>query len=152
MIRTLILASTLALPGLAGAQTLSGNDPAPILGIAKAFGPAELSTDNQGDPLITGEIEGVRYGILFYGCDQQQGCNSIQFIGFFDNIGPTSLQRVNDWNADQRYGTAFLEPDGDIVFNWSLNLDRGVTPDNLRDSFDIWAIALPSFFDFLYPS
>jgi hypothetical protein len=118
-----------------------------ILEIARGFGSAQLSTDSQGDPKITGRMNGVRYGILFYGCDKEgKNCDDIQFMAGWSGHKVT-LKQVNDWNYTKRVGRALLDSDNDPLLLMSVNLDHGVSRRNLDDTFSRWGVALDQFRD-----
>lgn len=129
----------------AQAETLiDGSDPEAIRQIASGYGSATLGTDPDGDPEITGRIEGTRYQVLFYGCTDGKGCKSIQLVaGWTDS--PVELTALNAWNADRRFGKAYLDLDGDPAIEMNVNLDFGVTARNLDDTFDYWRYVLSDF-------
>ncbi|TIW01072.1 MAG: hypothetical protein E5V77_08960, partial [Mesorhizobium sp.] len=61
------------------AAILQTPDPATVLDIAKGFGSARMGKDDNGDPMISGRVEGVKYLIYFYGCEDHENCKSLQF-------------------------------------------------------------------------
>ena len=133
--------------GVAGhaAQLVSAEEPEQILEIAKGFGSARLKTDSTGDPLIVGRINGTKYGIYFYGCNKQhKECDDIKFGAAWSGEA-VSLKKINTWNRSKRFGTAYLDKDGDPNVDMAVNLDYGVTVDNLEDTFNFWSLILKSF-------
>ncbi|MDG4876521.1 hypothetical protein P9273_15605 [Mesorhizobium sp. WSM4935] len=82
------------------AEILRKPEPAAILDIAKGFGSAKMDRDDNGDPMISGRIEGVKYVIYFYGCENHENCKSLQFsTGYTD---PLTAEQANAWNAKYR--------------------------------------------------
>ena len=141
----------LVLAGLSGAaqagyaaDIIDAEDPEAILDIAKGFGSARLDTDSAGDPKIVGRINGTRYGILFYGCSNGKQCDDIQFFTAWAGV-TVSMNEINKWNSEKRFGKAYLDDEGDPVLEMSSNIDYGVTERNLEDSFDWWSKAVDRF-------
>ena len=83
-------ALALALTVSAQAQTLvTGADTAEILNAARGYGAATLTTQSNGDPQITGKIDGVTYQVYFRNCTDGADCEDLNFyLGFLD-IKPT---------------------------------------------------------------
>ncbi|EEW24619.1 YbjN domain-containing protein [Rhodobacter ferrooxidans] len=135
---SLVLAATLAGPAVSG-DVLADN-PAAIAELMRNFGyRANLGTDDQGDPKIDSSSGGSNFSIYFYGCTNGKACDSIQFSSGFDLTKGSSLQVVNDWNRDKRYGKAYLDNEMDPFIEMDFNLDfGGISDENFRDSLDIW--------------
>lgn len=149
--RTRLYASVAALALLAGGtaaaddgRIITAANPEDIVEIARGFGSAELSKDSQGDPKIIGRIDGTRYFILFYGCDQGRDCDDIQFRTAWSAKSIT-LEAINKWNYNKRFAKAYLDKDNDPVLEMPVNIDFGVTRRNIEDTFDWWSIALRDF-------
>jgi hypothetical protein len=120
---------------------LDGSDPAAILRIAEGYGSAMLDVDSVGDPMITGRMGGQAYTVFFYGCEGGRDCSSIQFTTFFAGTRPDA-DVVSDWNNENRFGTLYLDADGDLAIDMDVNLFGGVTRKNLDDTFDWWRVVL----------
>ncbi len=152
LLSSLVFAAALG-ASTAGAQSFSqGNvilatDLAGIANIASGFGSIEQRTLDNGEPVLVGRIDGVRYAIFFYGCAHEDGCNSIQFYASFDNsqYGPFE---VNTWNNDFRYAKATVSSDGeDVLLRWSINMEGGLTRANLENTIGLWRRMLTEFPD-----
>lgn len=118
-----------------------------ILSVARGFGSAQMEDpDGEGRPFISGMVNGTRYGILIYGCEGTEGCDSVQFFASF-GTPQNDLEFLNQWNLDKRFASAYREPDGDVVIHYSANVDFGVTLQNFEDTFDIWQLTLGQFTD-----
>lgn len=141
-----LICSSLILGGAspALAQLVDATNPSRIYEIAKGFGSAELDKDSDGDPKITGRIDGTKYGIYFYGCSNGKNCDDIQFSAGWSGT-EVSLEDVNRWNLQKRYGKAYLDQDGDPRLEMGVNIDYGVSVKNLEDSFSWWTKALKGF-------
>jgi hypothetical protein len=116
-----------------------------IANIARGYGSATLQTDSAGDPQIMGRIDGIQYTVNFYGCNSGANCTTIQFRAAWKNPGNVTLEQMNSWNQDKRFGKAYLDFDNDPVIEWDINLFGGVSARNLDDTFDWWKIVLENF-------
>lgn len=119
-----------------GGNLIDATRPQVILNMARSFGSAELRKDNDGDPLISGEISNRKYFILFYGCTNNQNCRQIEFRGVLKPARGFRDSRLNDWNLKYRYGKAYLDADGDIIVNYLVHMAGGVSRSNLESSFE----------------
>ncbi|MCF6201978.1 MAG: YbjN domain-containing protein [Hydrogenimonas sp.] len=141
-VAALLTMTMLSAPAAAG--VIKATDTDSILNVAKGYGSATLKKDSSGDPLIVGRIDGTKYGILFYGCENGKNCDDIQFAASWSGVKVT-LQDINRWNKSKRYGKAYLDDDGDPRLEMPVNLDYGVTDENFDDTFDWWTKVLKEF-------
>ena len=145
--KTMIAGAALAatLSGPLQAQTmLTGADTAAILDIAQTFGQADLVKQSNGDPQITGKMDGVTYQIYFQNCTKNRKCEDINFyLGFLD-IKP-SLEDINDWNKNKRFGRAYLDNDEDACVEMDVDLVQGVSPEYIESQFALWQLIVQQF-------
>jgi hypothetical protein len=129
----------------AHAQTIvDATNPDEIVNIARGYGSASLETQNNGDPKITGRIEGVTYQVFFMNCTDNANCEDLNFYaGFLDN--KQTLDVINAWNRDKRFGKAYLDADLDAVIEFDVNLEHGVTRENLDAAFGLWSLILDQY-------
>ncbi|MGB8812966.1 MAG: YbjN domain-containing protein [Paracoccaceae bacterium] len=134
----LALAIAPAVPAFCG--NVTADNPIAIAELMKTFGyRAELTADDQGDPKIKSSAGGANFSVYFYGCTKNKDCTSIQFSAGFDLSDGTTMDVVNDWNANKRYGKVYLDSEKDPYIELDVNLDLGgVTEENLRDTLEIW--------------
>ena len=124
---------------------ISAENPDAILNIAKGFGSARLTKDSGGVPLISGRIDGTKYAIYFFGCDSNgKKCDDIQFGTAWAGT-KVLIKTINEWNRTKRYGVAYLDKDGDPNLDMPVNIDYGVTAENLESTFNFWTIILKQF-------
>jgi hypothetical protein len=142
-ILSLVAGLALTAPAFAQSATdlLDGSDPEAILSIAQGYGSAMLDVDGVGDPKISGRIDGQAYTVFFYGCEGGQNCSSLQFTTWFVGVRPAA-EEVSAWNDENRFGTMYLDGDGDLAVDLDVNLFGGVTRKNLDDTFDWWRVVL----------
>ncbi|WP_181170324.1 MULTISPECIES: YbjN domain-containing protein [unclassified Mesorhizobium] len=130
----LALAGTVSAVRAEDAEILQTPDPAAILDIANGFGSARMYKDDNGDPMLSGRIEGVKYVIYFYGCEDHENCKSLQFsTGYTD---PLTADQANAWNAKYRWVKAYAG-DGSN-FKMDVSFAGGITRANLEEQFSNW--------------
>jgi len=153
---TLAAAALAALLSAASAQTLpsadrvrggmfDASDPAGVARFMEKTGyRVELAIDTRGDPLISGRISRTDYAIQFYECENGAFCNSVQFVAQAAKPAALTLEQLNAFNARWRYARLTLA-DSQVRIQMDVNLDAGVTADNLEDTLDIWRQLLEIF-------
>jgi hypothetical protein len=119
-----LAAGTFALPAAAQQppMTVSAADPEGMANVLRFAGyPAEVVTDDYGDPQIDTEFSGWEGVIMFYGCDEEthDGCDSIELRVGFDRKEPMTLELLNEVVAS-RFIAAFLDDEGDPWINWDI--------------------------------
>ncbi|KRA45753.1 YbjN domain-containing protein [Devosia sp. Root635] len=123
---------------------LTGADTSEILNAARGYGAATLTTQSNGDPQITGKIEGITYQIYFRNCTNNADCEDLNFyLGFLD-LKPT-LEVINDWNYNKRFSRAYIDQDDDACVEMDLDLVKGVTAEYLDSQFGLWAMVVGQF-------
>jgi hypothetical protein len=142
--------------GLASAQVLpsqervrggifDASEPGAIVKFMEGAGyRAALATDAHGDPLIRGRLSRTDYLIEFYECKNGAFCNSMQLRAEARPAGAVSLEEINAFNLRWRYVRA-AQTDAGVRIQMDINLDSGVTADNLEDTLDIWRQLLETY-------
>lgn len=147
MLKQFALAGALFAASAYTAQAQSivdGNMVDEILNIARGYGSATLETQSNGDPKISGRVEGVTYQVFFMNCTDNASCEDLNFYaGFLDN--KQTLDVINAWNRDKRFGKAYLDSDLDAVVEFDVNLEHGVTRENLDAAFGLWTLILDQY-------
>ncbi len=124
----------------AGAQTIvSAEDPAGLVAIIQNLGfQAKLEKDNAGDPVIRSSSSGADFSIFFYDCTKNKRCKSLHFTAGYDLPDGTSLDAIQQWNAEKRFASAYLDEEGDPFLQMDINTEGGITQANFEDSIDLW--------------
>lgn len=137
----------LALPVSAQAQQLlTANDTDEILNAARGYGSASLTSQSNGDPQITGRIDGVTYQVYFRNCTNNTDCEDLNFyLGFLD-LKP-SYEAINEWNFSKRFSRAYLDQDMDACVEMDIDMVEGVSATYLDSQFGIWDMVLKQFAD-----
>ena len=143
------LSAVLALPVVRGlsapvlAENIDGSAIDDILALAQGYGEASLTTQANGQPRIAGKVGDVPYQVFFLNCDSG-ACEDLNFYAGFGGIKPT-MDSMNAWNRDKRFGRAYLDGDLDAVIEYDINLEYGVERENLNAAFGVWSLVLGEF-------
>ncbi len=146
----MLRASTITAIGLATvAATASGQsiidektDPAAILNVVRGWGSADMERDTKNRPKIRARSRGHAYLVFFRNCnDDGRNCKNLKLWNGYKKSGIT-LESMNKWNVTKRFGTAYLDSEGDPNISLFINLDKGVTHANLDDTFSMWVNAI----------
>lgn len=139
------LITTLGTPAFA--QMVSAADPASIVAAVQAMGyQAELTKDDDGDPLIRSALDGSKFAIIFYGCTKNRACQTIQFYAGFKSDENVSVETMNEWNKTKRFSRAYIDNDKDPVIEMDVDLDDGGMSRALfEDNFEFWSALMPQF-------
>ncbi len=152
MFRNVIFAGLVAFaPVAATAQEMVyAEDPEVIAALLEEMGfPAEITTDNVGDPMIMSSAHGYDFDIFFYDCLDNAECQAIQFSSAFDMVDGMSLTSAQDFNRNKRWGKVYLDDESDPRLEMDYNLRGGVSVDNFNDTVDWWQIVMEEFIDYI---
>ena len=145
LIAGLLLTGALSVARAEEAEIIQAPDPAAILEIAKGYGSAKLDKDDGGDPMVSGRLQGMKYVIYFYGCENHEKCKSLQFSsGYTDAF---TAEQANDWNKKYRWIKAY-SGDGSN-FKMDVSFIGGITKDNLELQFSNWDSMTGDIKDFI---
>lgn len=126
-------------------KIVQADDLSAMVGIALGYGDAELSTVEDGDPVIVGEINGVAYQLFFLNCaGDHTGCTIMNFYAIWD-VQDVAIDAINGFNRTQPFNKAYLTPDNLPVVELNLSTVGGMTRGQLDDAFERWTIALAEF-------
>ncbi len=98
------------------------------------------------------EMKAAKVYLLLYDCDSaaKPACATLQFYAGFDTKDQVTLIKVNDWNLNQRWGRAYLDPEAGVAaIDMDVNLSKGVTPANVQDTLGTFGDSLAAFKTFI---
>lgn len=128
-------------PSTPGRATgLLAANPASIQAAMQAEGfQAKLTTNTDGDPMITGKVSDTDYWVYFLDCVDGANCKGVQFhSGYHLDRGVTAAE-MNQFNADYRYIRAYLNDQGDPRMQMDLLMrDDGMGPETFKTYLDLW--------------
>ncbi|HEX8125539.1 MAG TPA: YbjN domain-containing protein [Allosphingosinicella sp.] len=131
----------------AHAQMVRAQDPGTLVSaLQKAGYAAKLGTDKVGDPMITSGVSGTTFQIFFYNCTDHKKCATVQFHSGYDLKTSVGLEKINDWNSNQRFGRAYLDKEDDPILQMDLDLDDGgVSSALFIDNLEFWGSVMVAF-------
>jgi hypothetical protein len=149
MLMTLMAIASAAAAQSPKSATVSSREPETIVQFLQEEGyKAKLEKDSVGDPIIKSANGGSNFSIMFYGCEANQKCNDTQFVTGYDtddNKGP-SLEKINEWNASQRFAQANLDKNKDPEIRMDVLFTQGVlSREAFLEHLDSWLGAMGRF-------
>ena len=141
----LFLTSAISVARAEDPEVLTTLDPSTILDLAKGYGSAKLEKDEGGDPMVSGRLQGMKYVIYFYGCDNHEKCKSLQFSSGYTD--PFTADQANEWNKKYRWIKAY-SGDGSN-FKMDVSFIGGITKANLEEQFSTWDSLTSDIKDFV---
>ena len=144
----LILACAAGL-GLAApaAAEVQAQDPQSVISAMQQAGyKAQLDIDGVGDPMIRSSESGSEFLVFFYNCTDNADCRTIQFNADYSEPNNATLEAMNAWNRDNRFGRAYLRDDGVARLEMDLDLDDGgISQALFEDNLEYWIIVMSDF-------
>jgi hypothetical protein len=131
---------------VAAQELIDGSDVEAIVEVARNYGEADLSRTSDGNPMIEGKMDGILYQVFFLNCTKGKRCEDINFYAGFTDLRPT-LEEINDWNANKRFGRAYIDDVKDPNVEMDVDLVAGVTVDYIDSQFSLWKLVLTQFMD-----
>jgi hypothetical protein len=145
-----------AAPGLAaatpaGAQMIDARTPERIETLLAADGWTTALTAEAGrDPYIWAERRGLRFVVAFNNCTDGRRCRTLQFLLGVEGAKTLTLDKLNEWNRDQRFARAYRDEAGDPVLAMDLDLDfKGLPRANVEETIRTWTGLVDSFYRFI---
>ena len=136
----------------AAAQNVTAADPSSVAAALQGAGyRAELTKDDDGDPLIKSSSSGTDFLILFYACTRNVDCRTVQFYAGYSDPKNASLASLNQWNGAHRFGRAYLTDKGSARIEMDVDLDAGGMSRALfSDNVTVWTQVMARFESFIY--
>lgn len=138
----------LATPALAN---VSAQEPGSVVAAMQQAGyRAQLTTDDVGDPLIRSSSGGTDFLVYFYNCTENTDCRTIQFYAGYAEPNTATIETMNAWNKENRFGRGYYGDDGIARIEMDLDLDDGGMSQALfEDNLEYWVLVMGRFQDFV---
>jgi len=139
-------------------KMITGITPGEIATIMRHEGyEAKIGKDSENDPMITANIDNTKFSVLFYSCEKtgplaQRYCSDAEFAAAYSVDPSPSLAKLNEWNAGQAFGIAYLYKDGDVGLKMPLNLAGTVSNSFVLSSLEWWRSILGEFDKKMWPN
>ena len=144
-----------ALFSLTSAPALASNivaDVDHIAGVLERAGYAPELGANAGERFITAQANGYKFLVLPLGCDDNKSnCRSVQFFISFNPQSSPSLEAMNNYARENRWGRIYLDKDGDPALEFDLDLERGGMSEELfLDNLAYWEATIDAYAKFVF--
>lgn len=97
--------------------------------------------------------ESYEFSVFFYGCDANttRNCKSVQlYAGFSPKTKPT-LEALNAYASDNRWGRVYRDDDGDPVVEMDIDLEKGGMSEALfLDNLEYFEAVMDRFGEFVF--
>ncbi|MBO4369123.1 MAG: YbjN domain-containing protein [Desulfovibrio sp.] len=103
--------------------------PKRVFELAKDFGTAEWKEENGESPYFEGSMDGINYICIFTAC-HEKNCSNIILRSNFSGFNK-DLTFINTFNRDTRVGKVYLDNNDMIVFDYFINVDKGITRESI---------------------
>jgi hypothetical protein len=149
----LILVGTLGAafsgPAMAKNVTADVNQIAALL--KKGGETLEIKPDDDG-PYVRVTGDGYDYSIFTYGCDDKdKNCKSVQFYAAFNPKTSPTLEAMNGYARDNRWGRIYLDKEGDPAIEFDVDLEQGGMSEALfLDNVAYWEMIIDRYGDFVF--
>lgn len=97
-------------------------------------------------------MAGYNFLILPYDCDSEGAdCKSVQFYAAFTPTTKPSLEQMNTYASENRFGRIYLDGDRDPVIEMDIDLEAGgMSKELFMDNLAYWEAILVSFAEFSF--
>lgn len=142
--------------GLAGTAAVAKNVTADVTVLAQVLRAkghkVEIKKVDEETYLRVSDPDDYAYSIFLYGCDDAgKNCHSIQFYASFSPAKKPSLEAMNKYSKEYRYGRVYLDKDGDPNIEWDLYLGTtGMSEAAFIENFELWSAMTDGFGDFVF--
>lgn len=121
-------------------------DPWEVIHTARDHGPAEVGRDAMRDPLISGEVAGQPYELVFYDCWLGRECTTVLFQARLKREEWTpEAEDIDAWNREKLFGRAWIEDDSTAVLDHAVAMHGGLPKEVLDAAFAAWGVALQEY-------
>ena len=155
MLKHAIAGATLFMSALSAAPLAAKNITADVDQIAELLRKEGFQAKVQGESdarhIKTG-MAGYDFLILPFDCDSEGGnCKSVQFYAAFTAENKPTLEEMNSYAAENRFGRIYLDVDRDPVIEMDIDLEAGGMSEALfMDNLAYWEAIMVSFAEFSF--
>lgn len=105
-----------------------------------------------GDHHIMTGMAGYNFLILPFDCEEDgTDCKSVQFYTAFTPETKPTLEEMNSYAAENRFGRIYLDKDRDPVIEMDVDLEAGgMSKELFMDNLSYWEAIMVGFAEFAY--
>lgn len=106
----------------------------------------------EGESFLSVDMESYRFLLLPFGCDDKgKNCKSVQFFAAFDPASSPSLEAMNAYARENRWGRIYLDKENDPAIEFDLDLEQGgMSPELFLDNVAYWEAVVAGYSKFVF--
>lgn len=117
---------------------------------------AYVDEDGEGDPMIIANDGETKFGVFFFDCEKSgtmpdRYCTDLEFMVVYDVDKKPTLVKLNEWNAGQAFGKAYLRDETSVSLEMPVNLAKGVSESFVISSLEWWGSIMEGFDKHMWP-
>jgi hypothetical protein len=122
-------------------------DPASLVAALQKAGYKAKLTHEEGKPEIESSAAGATFYLYFQNCESKEGCEDIMVQSAYDmDKDGVTVEKINDFNRDNRWARAYLDKDRDPVIESDLMfVGKQMDEATFIESIKAWDDALGRF-------
>jgi hypothetical protein len=93
----------------------------------------------------------VPFLVRFFGCNSATRCASVQMFAGYDLPQGTTPEKINVWNAEYRFGRAYLDAELDPYIALDADFQRGATTEAVENVAALWVALMTGFRGYIAP-
>lgn len=109
---------------------------------------AEVAPGDEAGKIFS-QLNGVNFEVLSANCAASGRCTEFLFIAGFDLPDGFPIGRINEWNAEQLAGRAFLDHEDDPFIDHVVSVSGPGDYGAMREGLDLWRASLEAFVAFI---
>lgn len=128
-------------------EPVSIADPKTLVPVLQSLG-YQAKLDASGKvPSIDTAAAGWKFSIHFQNCKEGKDCEDLLFYaGWEAGEKKPTLEQVNEFNRDNRFGRAYIDKDQDAVIEMDVIFtDKLMSRKALEEHLDVWSMTLGTF-------
>lgn len=128
-------------------------DPAMIAKVMRDAGyRAEVENASDGAPYIQSSSGGYPFRLFFFGCEADfSDCDTVQLYAGFRTDRSPSLEEMNAFTRDNRWGRVYIDHEDDPVIEMDIDLeDGGMSAELFKDNLEYWDTIMGKFASFAF--
>ncbi len=110
---------------------------------------AKADKTKAGADYVDTAIDGDKFQVYLYDCNDGPRCGSIQFSAGFNTKVQWPAEKINKWNSDHRWGRAYADDVNDPWVEFDCDLTPGGTYELLDDEFATFRRTFRDFRSFI---
>jgi hypothetical protein len=106
---------------------------------------AELTTDEDGAPLIVSETSRSQFWVTFLDCGSDSGCLAVELYVGYTVSAPPAPETLNDFNTGYRYVRTYTTGDVVAMAMDILMQNGGIDQATFLEYLRLWTVILPDW-------